>query len=110
MTRRTTIFGWLLTGALATGIAGGAGMEEECYYCPQDINLDGMIDQQDVGLVLEHWGCFDGQRSVADRLPGVVIRDGRPAAGPCTGDCDTDGDVDVMDLVEVIMAWGACGP
>ena len=109
MTRRITIFGWLLSAALATGIAGGAGTGEECYYCPQDINVDGMIDQQDVALVLEHWGCYDGQRSVADRPPGMEIQPGRPT-GTCIGDCDEDGDVDVVDLVEVIMAWGTCGP
>jgi len=53
---------------------------------PGDLDLDGDVDQQDLGILLADWGC----------------------TGPdCVGDCDGDGDTDQGDLGVLLANWGS---
>jgi len=52
--------------------------------CPSDINGDGMVDVQDILIVIGNWG------------------------GSGEGDVNGDDVVDVTDLLEVVNAWGSC--
>ena len=112
MTRSQCMQSRLLAAGLAMGLAIGVGggvdgAADDCRLCLEDVTGDMMVDVQDLSMVLDHWGCVDARLSFADRSPGEVVQMGRPE-GRCSADCDDDGDVDVMDLVAVIMAWGAC--
>ncbi|MAG24343.1 hypothetical protein CMI47_02080 [Candidatus Pacearchaeota archaeon] len=55
--------------------------------CPADINDDGIVDTQDLLIVISQWGaeCND-----------------------CEGDINGDGNVDTTDLLLVISNWGPC--
>ena len=55
--------------------------------CEADIDGSGVIDVQDLVLVILDWG---------------------PCPPPCGSDVNGDGMVDVQDMVMVILAWGAC--
>ncbi len=52
---------------------------------PGDLNGDGCVDQQDLGILLADWGC---------------------TGGDCPGDCDGDGDTDHADLGLLLAHWG----
>jgi len=52
---------------------------------PGDLNGDGCVDQQDLGILLADWGC---------------------TGGDCPGDCDGDGDTDQADLGMLLAHWG----
>ena len=54
--------------------------------CAADLNLDGMIDGTDLGLLLGAWGV----------------------CGSCDADLNADGQVDGTDLGLLLGAWGAC--
>lgn len=54
--------------------------------CPGDVNHNGVVDIDDLLLVINNWGGGPGN----------------PA------DIDADGDVDIDDLLAVINAWGGC--
>lgn len=53
--------------------------------CDGDLNLDGHVDEGDLGILLADWGCPNGT---------------------CTGDLDADGDVDETDLATLLADWG----
>jgi hypothetical protein len=53
---------------------------------PADVNGDGVVDVDDLVLVVLTWGPCQGS--------------------PCPGDVNDDGQVDVDDLIAVILAWG----
>jgi len=57
---------------------------------PGDVDGNGVVDVQDLVLVIVNWGPC-------------------PELGPCTGDLDGNDFVDVSDLVEVIVNWGTGG-
>ena len=54
--------------------------------CPADIHVDGMINVQDLLVILSYWN----------------------EAGP--GDVDDNGITNVLDLLQVIESWGPCWP
>jgi hypothetical protein len=57
--------------------------------CPADLNDDGVVDGNDLGLLLAAWGPCQG-------------------SGPCPADLNGDGNVDGNDLGLLLAAWGAC--
>jgi hypothetical protein len=57
--------------------------------CPADLNDDGVVDGNDLGLLLAAWGPC-------------------PTSGACPGDFNGDGAVDGADLGILLAAWGAC--
>jgi len=67
--------------ALYAGTAGGAYR----WVGPGDLNGDGCVDQEDLGILLADWGC---------------------TGGDCPGDCDDDGDTDQEDLGILLAHWG----
>lgn len=52
---------------------------------PGDLDGDGDVDQEDLGILLADWGC---------------------TGGGCPGDCDGDGDTDQEDLGILLSNWG----
>lgn len=56
-----------------------------------DLNGDGLVDQQDLGILLGDWGCAAG--------PGL-----------CPGDADGDGDTDQADLGVLLANFGLACP
>jgi hypothetical protein len=52
---------------------------------PGDLNGDGCVYQEDLGILLADWGC---------------------SGGDCPGDCDADGDTDQADLGVLLAHWG----
>ena len=54
---------------------------------PNDVNGDGVVDVQDLVIVITSWG----------ECPGGL---------PCPADVNDDGVVNVSDLVSVITGWG----
>jgi hypothetical protein len=75
---------WMLThyGSWATAVTVGP------VGCPEDTNLDGQIDADDLVNVILDWGT-DGSANNTD--------------------VDGNGVVNTDDLVTVILAWGPCG-
>jgi hypothetical protein len=57
--------------------------------CPADLNDDGNVDGNDLGLLLAAWGPC-------------------PTSGTCAADLNDDGNVDGNDLGLLLAAWGAC--
>lgn len=58
--------------------------------CPGDLNLDGIVDADDLGILLNNFGC---------------------GAAPCTGDINLDGIVNADDLGILLNNFGTiCGP
>ena len=53
--------------------------------CPEDINGSGLVDVEDILIVLTQFGCDGG----------------------CSGDLDGDGDVDIADGLIVLGAFGS---
>ena len=58
--------------------------------CPADLNLDGVVNGADLGILLGAWG----------NCPGGV--------SGCTGDVNRDGVVNGADLGILLGAWGNC--
>jgi hypothetical protein len=55
--------------------------------CEGDLTADGVVDAQDIAILLGAWGpCRD-----------------------CDADLDGDGSVSAADLALLLGAWGACG-
>ncbi len=65
-----------------------------------DFVLTGTIGQPDAGPAATG-GDFS--------MVGGFWRSGGDATDPCPADIDGDGNVDVPDLIELIVAWGDCG-
>ncbi len=59
------------------------------YSCLADLDQDGMVDVQDLLMLLGNWGLC-------------------PPTGIWPGDLNFDGTVDVVDLLELLGAWGPC--
>lgn len=59
-----------------------------CQGPPGDLNLDGIVDGADLGLMLGEWG----------------------ACGGCAADLDASGAVDGGDLGSLLGNWGECNP
>lgn len=55
-------------------------------YCPADLNLDGLVNGADLGILLSNWG------------------------GPGLGDINGSGTVDGADLGSLLANWGTCNP
>jgi hypothetical protein len=55
--------------------------------CASDLNSDGAVDGQDLGVLLGNWG---------------------PASGTVAADLNGDGAVDGQDLGVLLGAWGPC--
>lgn len=63
--------------------ANGNGIPDECETVPQDINMDGSVDIEDLLALLAAWGpCTD-----------------------CPADFDGSGSVDIGDLLSLLAAW-----
>jgi hypothetical protein len=56
--------------------------------CVGDLNVDGVVNGADLGLMLSSWG---------------------PCGTSCPYDLNTDGQINGADLGLVLSAWGACG-
>ena len=57
--------------------------------CPADLNDDGAVNGEDLGILLAAWGAC-------------------PTTGPCPADLNDDGAVDGVDLGILLAAWGPC--
>ena len=85
--------GWLVIRAGDTG--GGLyaiariQVEPTGSACPADLNDDGVVDGNDLGLLLAAWGPC-------------------PTSGTCPADFNDDGAVDGADLGIQLAAWGDC--
>lgn len=62
------------------------------WACPADVNANGVVDAEDLGLVLGTWGS-----AAADRYDTPTV------------DINRDGFVDGGDLGAIFGAWGNCG-
>jgi hypothetical protein len=56
--------------------------------CAGDLNLDGVVNGADLGLMLSGWG---------------------PCGSSCLYDLNVDGVVNGADLGLLLAAWGTCG-
>ena len=67
---------------------GGNTIADVCPIdCTSDINVDGIVDVNDLLILIADWGnCTDN----------------------CAGDLNEDGTVDIEDLLVLIAAWGPC--
>jgi hypothetical protein len=75
--------------ANAFSASGSSSNSLQAYRRNGDINHDGIVDMDDLMMVIADWGKHTGQASPADVAP-----DGG------------DGKVDVNDLIVVLMNWG----
>jgi hypothetical protein len=75
---------WLLTGR-SEPVAMASSLVE--LAIPGDLNGDGKVDQQDLGILLADFGC-------------------RAGVGLCPGDADGDGKVDQQDLGLLLAYFG----
>ncbi|MEE2895334.1 MAG: dockerin type I domain-containing protein [Planctomycetota bacterium] len=78
-------YGQILDGSLADDDGDGV---PDCCLCPGDFNDDGLVDAEDLGLMLSAWGTDGGEVPAAD--------------------LDGDGDVRAGDLGLLLSLWGAC--
>jgi len=79
---------WLLLASVpGRALAGGPP-------CPGSVNGDGMVDVNDLLMVISSWGACPTP------CPRSCTADIDPVAGNCV--------VDVNDLLVVITSWGAC--
>ena len=62
---------------------------EKVGPCPEDLNLDQIVDGGDLAILLAQWGTCT-----------------RP---PCPADLDGDGVIDGVDLAILLSRWGSCG-
>jgi len=66
----------------------GDGIPDECQQCPADLNADGIVDGNDLAIILGSWN---------------------PLSCPaCPADINGDGVVDGNDLAVLLGAWGPC--
>lgn len=72
-----------LVGSLVASATG----EPVAPPCPADINGDGEVNGQDLGILLSAWG----------------------ASAPSPADLNGDGTVDATDLATMLALWGPCG-
>jgi len=64
----------------------GNGIPDECEEgCPEDLNGDGFVGQEDLGILLADWGC---------------------TGGDCPGDINGDGRTDQKDLGMLLAMFG----
>ena len=63
---------------------------DECPSCPGDVNLDGVVDGADLGLLIAEWGPCP------------------PRPDPCPADFNGDGQVNGGDLGFLLACWGLC--
>ena len=56
-------------------------------HCPEDVNVDSVVDVTDLLAAIAAWG---------------------PCSGDCPADLDGSGEVNVTDLLAVIAGWGPC--
>ncbi|MFM9181915.1 MAG: GC-type dockerin domain-anchored protein [Phycisphaerales bacterium] len=66
--------------------------ETQCVStpCPADLNDDGLVNGDDLGVLLTAWGACVGAE--------------------CPADLTDDGLVNGEDLGALLTAWGACPP
>ncbi|MBC24183.1 MAG: hypothetical protein CMJ32_09750 [Phycisphaerae bacterium] len=72
-------------------IKGDLGCGGEPTDCPADFNNDGVVNGEDLGVLLGNWGCT-----------------GDPAACSCVADLDGNCLVDGADLGSLLGQWGVC--
>ncbi len=82
-TMGTTDVGWRYCGWNIDDVRLVAFVCEE--EIPGDLNGDGCVNQEDLGILLADWDC---------------------TGGDCPGDCDGDGDTDHADLGILLAHWG----
>ncbi|MHC5004905.1 MAG: FG-GAP-like repeat-containing protein, partial [Planctomycetota bacterium] len=75
----------MLDVLLGSADVNGNAIPDRCELAAGDVNLDGVVDADDLALVLASWGPCD--------------------ATPCPGDANGDGQVDVDDLLAVLLGW-----
>ena len=89
---------WLLNGAPPQNGQSASMLVEEFTFIPPegsspecvgDVDLDGTVDAQDLGLLIAAWGSC--------------------GKGGCPADFDRDGRVDAADLGLLVGGWGVCG-
>ena len=81
--------------------------------CSADLDWDGSVSGNDLGLLLGSWGHvvaaptpdIDGNGIVDSQDMGALLG-GWGSAGP--GDLDGDGTVGARDLSAILLAWGGC--
>lgn len=74
-----------MTGGSFSFTGGFWGGIKPSYICPADLNGSGVVDIDDLVIVITNWGNLGGR-----------------------GDANVNGVVDIDDLVLVITAWGMC--
>jgi len=83
--RRPSIFNFLLVALLLAVLGGGERAAADC--APADINDNGVVDAEDLALVLAVWGTNNA-----------------------AADINHDGMVEGADLTLVLGSWGPCEP
>lgn len=85
--RQGIVAGAAVAAALCLATPAGA-------VCPADTDRDGMVDYKDLICVLEFYGC----NSIDDAANGNWR----------IADCNKDGCVGPMDVIDVFSNWGKC--
>jgi hypothetical protein len=82
----------VLTEGGSQGETGSGSVTFSCFEtCEGDANVNGIVDVDDLLMVINNWGNCDADET-------------------CLGDLTGNGVVDVDDLLEVINNWGPCFP
>jgi len=98
---------------------GGAGYDADSPCAVHDLDQDGDVDDDDYsGYLAAYSGDIDdcnanGVFDLTDILENTsddVNTNGVPDECECLADTNGSGEVNVEDLVNVILAWGECGP
>ena len=66
----------------------------EILECPYDINDDGIVNETDISLIVEHWNEIGYPGWIKEDVSGV---EGIP-----------DGRIDIFDLIALVKHWGEC--
>lgn len=86
---------WMMGSGSGSGLLGGepGSMEQTNIIfgggdCLGDLNVDGIVNVNDLLILIAAWGTCDG----------------------CDADLNADGNVNINDLLVLIAAWGPCTP
>ena len=80
-----------------------------------DLNQDGAVDGQDLGILLAGWGSagpgdLDGDGTVGGADFGILLSAFTLPSPPCPEDLDGSREVDSADLGYLLILWGEPGP
>ena len=74
------------------------GTCKESCDCTADLNLDGMVDGADMGLLLSAWGTAEGDVNDDGTADGADLGHLLSEWGPCAPDCNENGIADAEEI------------